>query len=107
MSFQKGMFVFALSTSLFSFSFSLWAKGDAAKGKTLYQQKCVSCHGANAEGKAAQKAPKLAGQHDWYLVTQLKNFREKKRLNPAMLPFIKNLTDQDYEDLAAHISALK
>jgi cytochrome c553 len=105
----KKTIVQACSAGLFFLSLCSpsWAGGDAAKGKTLFQQKCISCHGANGEGKASMKAPRLAGQFDWYLVTQLKNFRDKKRLNPAMLPFLRNLTDQDFEDLSAHISQLK
>lgn len=85
---------------------SLEAAGDATKGKELFQR-CVSCHGANGEGNKAQKAPRLAGQHEWYLVTQLKSFRDQKRSNPPMFPFIKDLSDKEFEDLAAFISQLK
>jgi cytochrome c553 len=48
--------------------------GDAERGQMLYRS-CASCHGANAEGKEAMNAPALAGQNDWYLLTQLKNFK--------------------------------
>lgn len=50
-------------------------EGNERAGAQLYTQ-CASCHGANAEGNEALGAPALSGQNDWYLVTQLKNFRE-------------------------------
>jgi cytochrome c553 len=48
--------------------------GDATRGRRLYQA-CASCHGDAAQGSEAMNAPALAGQNDWYLVTQLKNFK--------------------------------
>ena len=48
--------------------------GDAEKGATHYAT-CAVCHGSNAEGNEGLGAPALAGRNDWYLVTQLKNFR--------------------------------
>jgi cytochrome c oxidase subunit 2 len=49
--------------------------GDAATGGAFYPV-CAPCHGANGEGLVAFDAPRLAGQHDWYVVQQLTNFRE-------------------------------
>ncbi len=49
-------------------------QADAAAGAPLYAA-CASCHGSNAEGNEALGAPALAGQNDWYLFTQLKNFK--------------------------------
>ncbi len=78
---------------------------DAARGKTLYA-KCILCHGDNGEGKESQKAPRIGGQHDWYLYTSLTMFKSGERKNPAMMPYIKNLSDSDFQDLAAYISTL-
>lgn len=47
--------------------------GDVVAGERLYRN-CAACHGENAEGLPSFNAPALAGQNDWYLVTQLKNF---------------------------------
>ena len=47
--------------------------GDAAEGRLLYGV-CATCHGDQAQGNVAMGAPALAGQNDWYLVTQLHNF---------------------------------
>ena len=35
---------------------------EAAAGQKTYQAKCASCHGQNAEGKPAMKAPAVKGQ---------------------------------------------
>jgi len=37
-------------------------------------QKCIVCHGKNAQGNNTLKSPVLAGQYDWYLQRQLNNF---------------------------------
>ncbi len=47
--------------------------GDAMVGRQFYNA-CATCHGAEGEGNQGLGAPALAGQNDWYLVTQLKNF---------------------------------
>ena len=47
--------------------------GNTSRGQNLYAS-CAVCHGANAEGNENLAAPALAGQNDWYLVSQLKNF---------------------------------
>lgn len=43
-------------------------------GRGLYSG-CTSCHGAQAEGFDELGAPRLAGQHGWYLKAQLLKFR--------------------------------
>jgi cytochrome c oxidase subunit 2 len=54
---------------------STHAAGDPAKGRALYAT-CASCHGANGEGNQALNAPAIAGQQDWYLTRQLKNYQD-------------------------------
>jgi cytochrome c oxidase subunit 2 len=53
-------------------------KGDAKHGEAKYTT-CRTCHGAKGQGIEATNAPRLHGMSDWYLVTQLKNFREQVR----------------------------
>lgn len=48
--------------------------GDERRGRQLYRS-CATCHGADAEGNEMMNAPALAGQNDWYMITQLKNFK--------------------------------
>ena len=87
------------------FSMNTYAQS-VGNGKKLYQ-KCIQCHGADGMGNQAEKAPRIAGQHDWYIKTQLNAFKNKKRHNPKMYPFIKDLTASDYEDLAAYVGQFK
>ncbi len=49
--------------------------GDVESGKGIYAT-CGACHGEYGQGVAATNAPRQAGMSDWYLVTQLKNFRD-------------------------------
>jgi cytochrome c553 len=79
---------------------------NATNGQKLYNR-CVACHGKQGEGIEAQKAPRIGGQHDWYIYSSLVAFKNKERVNPTMYPFIKNLSDAEYQDLAAYISTLK
>ncbi|MCR9204122.1 MAG: c-type cytochrome [Halobacteriovoraceae bacterium] len=96
-----------LTLFVFIFSVATHAAGDATKGAGLYKT-CVQCHGENGRGNPTEEAPMIAGQYDWYIVSSIKQFKEgKERKNPKMLPYIKNLSDKDIEDLAAYISSMK
>jgi len=52
--------------------------GDADKGRMHYST-CVACHGIRGEGNIALGSPALTGINDWYLVTQIRNFRDGTR----------------------------
>ncbi len=90
-------------------------KGNANNGQNHYVTTCAACHGANGRGIQAMNAPGLKGMSDWYLVTQLKNFKQGIRgAHPqdmyggqmALLAAI--LTDdRAVDDLVAYISTLK
>ena len=92
-----------LATSIFSLSSKAQ---DAAKGAELFKQ-CIQCHGDKGDGIPAQKAPRIAGQRDWYIVKQLQDIKAGvTRRNPVMIPFVSKLNEQDMKDLAAYISKL-
>ncbi|MEM9622948.1 MAG: c-type cytochrome [Pseudomonadota bacterium] len=40
---------------------------------------CATCHGSAGEGNQAMQAPRLAGMETWYLLTQMRLFREGAR----------------------------
>jgi cytochrome c553 len=88
-------------------------QGDPKKGQALFAT-CTACHGANAAGQEALRAPPLAGQDGWYLVAQLQKFKAGIRgTNPAdmsgatMRPMSMLLTDeQAMRDVVAHIQSL-
>lgn len=80
------------------------------KGKTLYQA-CRACHGETGQGMEALHAPALSHQEDWYLKRQLQNFKnglrayhENDMYGKQMAPFIKNLSEDDIEQLVSFIS---
>jgi cytochrome c oxidase subunit 2 len=87
-----------------------FAAGDADRGKQFYQI-CAACHGEDARGNEDNAAPQLAGQYSWYLIRQLKNFRDGIRgadprdINGAMMrPMAMTLPDdQAIEDVVAYI----
>jgi cytochrome c oxidase subunit 2 len=83
---------------------------DSAHGRRLYVN-CGACHGADGRGIQAANAPRLKGMSDWYLVTQLKNFRQGVRgahpqdmYGPQMALMAATLTDDKaIADLVAYI----
>jgi cytochrome c553 len=48
--------------------------GDPVRGAGSFQV-CVACHGADANGNEALKAPPLHQQHDWYLLSTLQRYK--------------------------------
>jgi len=87
--------------------------GNVARGERLYRT-CEVCHGADGQGIWTMNAPGLAGMTDWYLVTQLKNFREGIRgAHPddaygyqmmMMADILRD--DESVNDVAAYINTL-
>ena len=62
---------------------------------------CAACHGPDGNSPAAD-FPRLAGQHYDYLVKSLKDYKSGARKNAIMAPQVANLTQRDFEDLAAY-----
>jgi cytochrome c oxidase subunit 2 len=92
----------------------LTVKGNPAAGEHRFVT-CGACHGADARGIQATNAPRLKGMSDWYLATQIKNFRDGVRgshpqdLHGAQMAlFAAGLTsDQMIHDVLAYIDTLK
>lgn len=76
---------------------------DPAAGQKL-SQACVACHGTDGNSTSPD-FPKIAGQHNDYLVKALKDYRSGARKNPIMAPMAANLTPRDIDDLAAYFSS--
>lgn len=79
------------------------AAGDPSAGKEK-SQVCAACHAADGNS-ANPDWPKLAGQHEDYLIKQLMDFRSGHRENALMSPMVANLTDEDIHDLAAYYAS--
>lgn len=71
----------------------------------LYKQ-CIACHAKDASGKVANKAPRIGGQHEWYITKQLTDMKSGARVNQQMLTIVKKLTPEDIADLAAYLSKI-
>ncbi len=88
--------------------------GDAAKGQSAYML-CGSCHGMDGNGSEPQGGPPLAGQSDWYILSQLEKYKAGIRgrdprdaFGMMMQPMSLTLADeQAMKDVIAHIMTLK
>jgi cytochrome c553 len=67
---------------------------------------CVACHGPGGKSTVPQ-FPVLAGQTARYIYLQLKDFKEGRRSEPQMDPFVKDLSRQDMFDISAYFAAQK
>ena len=78
------------------------AGGDYAR---RFASECAACHGA--EGRSETPGtPNLAGQHSYYVVTQLFLFREGRRSNAEMTAIGKTLKDDDLRGFSDFIGTL-
>ncbi len=81
------------------------AIGNIEAGRTK-SAACAGCH--MPDGNAVNPEwPKIAGQMPSYLVSQLKAFKNGERENTTMVPFVKPLSSQDIEDIAAFFASQK
>jgi cytochrome c553 len=94
------------SISMMLVTAGLQAAGDVAAGKAK-SIPCSACHGADGNS-VTPIWPKLAGQHEDYILKQLNDFRADLRVDGMMTPQAKLLeSDQDVADLAAYFAAQK
>ncbi|MEO1889513.1 MAG: c-type cytochrome [Cycloclasticus sp.] len=85
-------------------SSAAFANGDIEAGRTTAAV-CAGCHGQN--GNSTNPVwPKLAGQHAFYIVKELHDFQNKKRLDATMAPMAAGLSAADIEDVAAYFASL-
>ncbi|MCK5813033.1 MAG: cytochrome c4 [Cocleimonas sp.] len=83
----------------------LFKGGKTSSGVTA----CAACHGVTGEGNAKAKFPKISGQHNKYIVNQLKAFKSGARANDAgemMQDIATNMTDADMVAVAEFVSGL-
>ena len=69
-------------------------------------QVCIACHGVDGNSQLPA-IPSLAGQPRQFIVTALFMFREGRRVNEQMAPFVDRLSNADLNDLAQYFSAQK
>lgn len=102
---MKIYYLTAITLFMLVSGYSFAAGGDPAKGNTL-SQICAACH--SVDGNSVNPVwPKLAGQHASYIVKQLKDFKDGKRVNAQMTGMVAPLSEQDMEDLGAYFASQK
>lgn len=79
--------------------------GDAAAGQAKAAV-CGACHGPDGNSMAPN-FPKLAGQGQRYLLKQLHEIKDGKRVVLEMTGLLTNLNDQDLNDIAAYFAGQK
>jgi mono/diheme cytochrome c family protein len=72
---------------------------DAVAGEKTYQAKCAACHGQNAEGKPAMKAPAIKSK-------SADDIQKQISTSPKHTG-VKSLTPAEAKDLAAYLATLK
>jgi mono/diheme cytochrome c family protein len=95
------------------------SKGDRRQGETLYQEKCVLCHGGAGQGWDWSKkvetppvpVPDLATvvseRDDAFLFSVVRDGGEAVGKSRFMPPFGFQLSDQEVWDLVAYMRSLK
>jgi cytochrome c553 len=76
--------------------------GDAQAGQAKAGV-CAACHGLDGN-PASSQYPKLAGQHENYIVRQVGLFKEHKRESAVMMGFVMTLSAQDMHDIGAYFA---
>ena len=84
-------------------SLPLFAKGDPAAGQAK-SAICAACHGMDGNSMVPTW-PKLAGQHEKYLVRQVTLIKAGARMVPEMAGIVPGLSDQDIEDISAFFAS--
>ena len=92
-----------LAVLLIGLSFNASAAGDAAAGQTK-SIVCSACHGVDGNSSVPMW-PKLAGQHESYLVRQLQLIQSGKRTVPEMAALVSAMSEQDMADISAYYAS--
>ena len=72
---------------------------DSAKGEKTFKAKCAGCHGADAAGKAATKAPSVKGKSSDEITKHIATSPKHASL--------KKLTPDEIKSIADYLGTLK
>lgn len=84
---------------------SLPVTGNPQAGRTKAAA-CASCHAEDGNSENAM-FPRLAGQHESYLIRALNEYKSGARSNPMMMGFASTLSEEDIRDVAAYYASQK
>lgn len=94
------------------FSLNALAAGDIEAGKAAAEKyNCFSCHGKDYNTPIDPSYPKLAGQHQDYLVAAMTAYKRganaaNGRGNAIMGAQVQPLSRQDIQNIAAYLNSL-
>jgi cytochrome c553 len=97
---KNRLLAFSLTLAFASTPSLLYADGMVSAGKEKASS-CGSCHGVDGNSMVGT-FPKLAQQHESYLIKQLKNFKDGTRKDAMMSAMAMSLSDEDMADIAAY-----
>ena len=101
-----------LAGALALLSLNAFAAGDIEAGKTVAEKyNCFSCHGKDYNTPIDPSYPRLAGQHQDYLVAALNGYKRgadgvNGRGNAIMVAQVKPLSRQDMQNIATYLHSL-
>ena len=99
---MTSMVVAAMALSVTSLT--AFASGNVEHGKAIVEKNnCAACHGKDFNSPNDPSYPRLAGQHEDYLVQALKGYQ---RGNATMGAQAKVLSHEDILDVAAYLHSL-
>ncbi len=105
---MKKLFVAGLAV----LSMNVWASGDVEAGKAaVARHGCAACHGSDFNSPIDPSYPKLAGQHQDYLVHALIAYQRgagvmNGRVHAIMGGQAKALSSTEIHDIAAYLHSL-
>src|SRR6266699_7036623 len=82
--------------------------GDPMRGSQKVQM-CQGCHGIPGWRTAypeVYRVPKIAGQHQVYIVKALQEYKSGARTHPSMRAIASSLSDADMANIAAYYAQL-
>ena len=70
---------------------------------------CAGCHGEYGQGSIDGEYPRLAGMTAEYIASQLRHFKQRKRINIPMLPYTndRELPEEDLVSIAAYLASIE
>lgn len=78
----------------------------AAQGTPAGAPPCAQCHAFNRVSDASGAFPRIAGQSDYYLSKQLRDFASGVRTSALMTPIAKALSPENISDVSAYYASI-
>ena len=99
-------FISVLVVALSLLPVAVQAAGDPVAGAQKAHT-CLGCHGVKhyVNTYPTYHVPKIAGQHEAYIISALQAYRGELRAHGSMQANAGSMTDQDIQDIAAYFAA--